>query len=57
MAFCTRYNHFEYQIMPFGLSNVPTSFEDNINKILAEKLDIIIVIYRNNIMIYIEDLK
>ncbi len=25
-AFRTRYGHFEYQIMPFGLSNAPASF-------------------------------
>ena len=26
MAFQTRYGHFEYQVMPFGLSNAPASF-------------------------------
>ena len=25
-AFRTRYGHFEYQMMPFGLSNAPASF-------------------------------
>ncbi len=25
-AFCTRYGHFKYQVMRFGLSNAPTSF-------------------------------
>ncbi len=39
-AFCIRYGHFKYQVMPFGLSNVPASFQGYINKILAEKLDI-----------------
>lgn len=39
-AFRTRYGHFKYQVMPFGLSNAPTSFQGYINKILAEKLDI-----------------
>ena len=41
--------------MFFGLSNVPASFQGYINKILAEKLDIIIIVYFNNILIYIED--
>ena len=41
--------------MPFGLSNVPASFQDYINKILAEKLDIFVIVYLNDIFIYIED--
>ncbi len=41
--------------MPFSLSNVPTSFQGYINKILAEKLDIFVVIYLDNILIYIKD--
>ncbi len=41
--------------MPFGLSNAPTSFQGYINKILAEKLDIFIVVYLNDILIYTKD--
>ncbi len=55
MVFCTRYGHFEYQVMPFGLSNTPASFQGYINKILAEKLDIFVVVYLDDILIYIED--
>ncbi len=54
-AFHTRYGHFDYQVMPFGLSNAPTSFQGYINKILAEKLDIFVVVYLKNILIYTED--
>ncbi len=45
MAFRTRYGHFKYQVMPFGLSNMSASFQGFINKILAEKLDIFVVVY------------
>ncbi len=55
-AFCTRYSHFEYQVIPFGLSNTPASFQGYINQILAEKLNIFVVVYLNNILIYIKDL-
>ena len=54
-AFWTRYGHFEYQVIPFGLSNASASFEGYINKTLAKKLDIFIIIYLNHIFIHIED--
>ncbi len=41
--------------MSFGLSNVPASFQCYINKILAEKLDIIVIVYLDDILIYTED--
>ena len=54
-AFRTRYGHFKYQVMPFGLSNAPASFQGYINKILAEKLDIFVIVYLDDILIYTED--
>ena len=30
-AFCTRYGHFEYQVVPFGLANAPATFQAYIN--------------------------
>ena len=41
--------------MPFGLTNAPASFQGYINKILAEKLDIFIIVYLDDILIYTED--
>ena len=55
MAFQTWYSHFEYQMMSFGLFNIPASFQDYVNKILAEKLDIFLIVYLDDIFIYIED--
>ncbi len=37
------------------LSNAPASFQGYINKILAEKLDIFVVVYLDDILIYTED--
>ena len=51
-AFRTRYGYFEYQVMPFGLSNAPKSFQGYINKILVEKLDIFVIVYLDDILIY-----
>ena len=41
--------------MFFDLTNAPTSFQEYINKILAEKLDIFVIVYLDDILIYIED--
>ncbi len=38
--------------MYFWLSNAPTSFQGYINKILTEKLDIFVVVYLDDILIY-----
>ena len=54
-AFRTRYGHFEYQVMPFGLSNTPATFQGYVNKILAEKLDVFVIVYLDDILIYTED--
>ena len=54
-AFRTRYGHFKYQVMPFGLSNAPAIFQGYVNKILAEKLDVFVIIYLDDILIYTED--
>ena len=54
-AFRTQYGHFKYQVMPFGLSNAPATFQGYVNKILAEKLDIFVIVYLDDILIYTKD--
>ena len=55
MAFRTWYGHFKYQVLLFGLSNASVTFQGYVNKILAEKLDIFVIIYLDDILIYTED--
>ena len=38
-AFRTRYGHFEYLVMPFGLANAPATFQAMIHDILRDLLD------------------
>ena len=54
-AFRTRYGHFKYQVMPFKLLNAPASFQDYINKIVAEKLNVFVNIYLDHTLIYTKD--
>ena len=41
--------------MPFELFNAPASFEGYINKILAKELDIFVIVYLDDILIYTND--
>ncbi len=51
-AFCTRYGHFEYLVMPFGLANAPATFQAYINQTLTGHINSICVVYLNDILIY-----
>ena len=42
--------------MTFGFSNSLAIFQGYVNKILAEKLDIFVIIYLDNILIYTKNL-
>ena len=41
--------------MAFSLTNVSGSFQGYVNKILAEKLDIFVIVYLDDILIYTKD--
>ena len=51
-TFRTRYEHFEYLIMFFKLINVLTTFQIHVNKTLKNLIDIVCVIYLNDILIF-----
>ena len=51
-AFRTRYGHFEYLVMPFGLANAPATFQAYINRALAGLVDVTCVVYLDDILIY-----
>ena len=55
--FRTRYGHFEYLVMPFGLANAPATFQGYISQALAGLVDTICVIYLDDILIYSVDTK
>ena len=51
-AFRTRYGHYEYTVMPFGLTNAPATCQDMINDALREHLDVFVVAYLDDILVY-----
>jgi hypothetical protein len=51
-TFRTRYGHFEYSVISFGLTNVPAVFQHMMNDIFREYLDHFVVIYLDDILIY-----
>ena len=54
-AFRTRYGLFEYKLMPFGLANPPAMFQNMMNEIFRDIIDLDVVIYLDDILIYREN--
>jgi hypothetical protein len=54
-AFQTRYGSYEFLIMHYSLTNTPTSFQRFMNNVFKDMLDMCIVIYLDNILIYSDD--
>jgi len=51
-AFRTRYRLFEFQVMPFGLTNTPSTFQDMMNHIFSDMLDVGVLAYMDDILVY-----
>lgn len=51
-AFSTPQGHYEYVRMPFGLKNAPATFQRMMNHVLRDFLNIICVVYLDDILIF-----
>ncbi|MBW0469048.1 hypothetical protein O181_008763 [Austropuccinia psidii MF-1] len=51
-CFGTKYGSYEYLVMPFGLTNAPASFQNLVNDIFYDLLDIYVVVYLDETMLF-----
>jgi len=51
-SFRTRYGHFEFVVMSFGLTNSPAAFMDLVNRVFRQYLDSFMIVFIDDILIY-----
>jgi len=55
-AFRTRYGAFEWSVTPFRLTNAPAAFQHFMNDVFPDLLDVCVVVYLDDILIYSDDI-
>ena len=56
-AFSTRYGHYEFLVMPFGLINASDAFMDLMDRVFNPYLDQFVVVFIDDILVYSKDMR
>ncbi len=51
-AFSTRYSHYEYTVVPFGLTNAPAAFMSFMSEVFKDYTNSFVMVYLDDMLIY-----